>query len=177
MRKIGFSELDASFVPDVVFNDPYWQQCIDLSLRSKGEDQRFGSLVMLGGEVIGEGWNRLLGRNEPFPFRASMFLRAEQAAIGAAILNFGEEKLRGAIICVSGFFVKERRPIIFRRPTFTCTICAKLYPRYGLNYSILTPDGRVVIDGETTYREALQHQNVRRDQNLTAKELRLEISL
>ncbi len=167
--------LDTSFVPKIVLDDPLWRRCMELALRSKGKEQCYGSVVTKNDKIIGEGWNRLLGRGEPFPFRTSFFLHAEKAAIGQALLR--EKNIDGAILCVSGFFVEERRPIIFKEPIGTCVNCAKLYPQFGIDIWCLTPQGRVLISGKSIYEIALAKTAERKKRNLTTKEFRTELSL
>lgn len=175
-RILTLAELDLTAVPDYVFKDAYWQKCIELALRSRSENQRFGSLVVSGERIIGEGWNRLLGKGEPFPFKTSFFLHAEKDAIGNAILNVGEENIINAAVYVAGFFVKERKPIIFRRPTNTCTSCTKLYLRFGLEAAYLTLNGWITRSGKQAYQFALENQRIRKEKGLSIRQLRKELA-
>lgn len=175
MKTLAFDDLDLSFVPSVVLSDPFWRRCIDLALRSQGKEQRYGSVVIKNGKIIGEGWNRLLGRGEPFPFRTSFFLHAEKAAIGQALLEI--KSLVGARLCVSGLLVEEKRPIVFKNPTSTCVGCAKLYPRFGIDLWSMTPNGRILISGNSAYEAAIANTATRKQRGLTTKEFRTELSL
>ncbi|MBX4190398.1 hypothetical protein KW791_03845 [Candidatus Parcubacteria bacterium] len=174
---LSFPDLDLSFVPAVVAQDPHWIKCIELALRSKSEDQRYGSLIILNNHIIGEGWNRLLKKSEPFPFPTSFFLHAEIAAIGEAIGRNSEKGIAGATVYVAGFFVKSRRPLILKHITNTCVNCTKKYPRFKLNAAFISRFGWVQFSGEKAYQNALDNQKLRKEQKLSAGQLRMNISL
>ena len=133
-------------MPKVLLKDIYWQRCIELALRSGSENQRYGAIIARDDQIIGEGWNRLLGRKEPFPFKTSFFLHAEKAAIGNAILTHGQELLKGAVIYVAGFFYKERKPLILKPPNSnTCVVCTQHYPRFGLFGAFPKDHGWIIL--------------------------------
>src|SRR5262245_66438821 len=91
-----------------------WLRCLELACNSRSENQRYGAVVVLDGKVIGEGWNRLLGKGEPFPFKTTFFLHAERAAIGDALLRTGRKDLSGATIYVAGFLMPDARVLVRR---------------------------------------------------------------
>src|SRR5262249_48324109 len=124
----------------IVRSDEPWAHCLELALNSRSDNQRYGAYVELNGEVVGEGWNRLLGRGEPFPFRTTFFLHAERAAIGSALLNTGRKDLNGGIVYVGGLIMPDFRPLVRRLSALdkcTCEQCAKLYERFGLSTSAI----------------------------------------
>lgn len=171
------TDFDLSIVPDVIRSDSYWQRCMELALCGSSKDQRFGSLVVSDGQIIGEGRNRLLGRDEKLPFRSSFFLHAEKDAIADAIRKRGEDGVYGSTIYVAGFFVLERRPIIFSSPNNTCVTCTQLYVRFGFNAAFAAKSGWVFYSGEEAYKKAVKNSRIRRGKGLTTRQFRKELSL
>ena len=49
------------------YNDEYWmRQALQLALRAQEEGEvPVGALLVLDNQVIGEGWNRPIGRHDP----------------------------------------------------------------------------------------------------------------
>ncbi|MCK0112928.1 nucleoside deaminase [Ornithinimicrobium sp. F0845] len=74
----------------------FLQQAVDLAGRgvAAGDGGPFGALVVLDGEVIGEGWNRVLSSNDPTA-------HAEVVAIRAACQRLGTFQLTGALVYAS----------------------------------------------------------------------------
>ncbi|USQ79938.1 nucleoside deaminase [Ornithinimicrobium faecis] len=74
----------------------YLLQAVDLARRgvASGEGGPFGALVVRDGEVLGEGWNRVLGTNDPTA-------HAEVTAIRAACERLGSFQLTGAVVYAS----------------------------------------------------------------------------
>ncbi|WP_309386507.1 nucleoside deaminase [Cerasicoccus frondis] len=76
----------------------FMRRAIALSARAGIEDRSggvFGAVVVQGGEIIGEGWNRVVAQNDPT-------WHAEMAAIRAASSKVGDFDLSGATIYTSG---------------------------------------------------------------------------
>lgn len=173
-----YDDIDFSSVPKKILNHPYYQKCIELALKSKSEVQKCGAIIVSNGVIIGEGWNRLLGRNEPFPFRTSFFLHGEKAAMGDAILRYGQEKLKGATLYVACVFVKEIKALILKPSAKnTCTICTQHYPRFGLRAAFPRESGWVFTSGEQAYQNALESRKIIQAQKVSNKDYRLSISL
>lgn len=74
----------------------YLRQAVDLARRgvASGDGGPFGALVVLDGEVVAEGWNRVLGSNDPTA-------HAEVTAIRAACAALGTFQLTGAVVYAS----------------------------------------------------------------------------
>lgn len=73
---------------DVVneYNDEYWmRQALSLALRAQEEGEvPVGALLVLDNQVIGEGWNRPIGRHDPTAHAEIMALRQG----GAVLQNY-----------------------------------------------------------------------------------------
>ncbi|MEW7000534.1 tRNA adenosine(34) deaminase TadA [Serratia ureilytica] len=71
------------------YNDEYWmRQALQLALRAQEEGEvPVGALLVLDNQVIGEGWNRPIGRHDPTAHAEIMALRRRR---GAAKLPFAE---------------------------------------------------------------------------------------
>ena len=59
------------------YNDEYWmRQALQLALRAQEEGEvPVGALLVLDNQVIGEGWNRPIGRHDPTAHAEIMALR------------------------------------------------------------------------------------------------------
>ena len=68
------------------YNDEYWmRQALRLALRAQEEGEvPVGALLVLDNQVIGEGWNRPLGRHDPTAHAEIMALRQG----GAVLQNY-----------------------------------------------------------------------------------------
>ncbi|NLG23179.1 MAG: nucleoside deaminase [Actinomycetales bacterium] len=77
-------------------HERFLQQAIELAGRgvAAGDGGPFGALVVLDGEVIGEGWNRVPSTNDPTA-------HAEVVAIRAACQRLGSFQLTGAVVYAS----------------------------------------------------------------------------
>lgn len=77
-------------------NDELMQRAIDLATEGvrRGDGGPFGALVALNGEVIGEGWNRVLRDTDPTA-------HAEVLAIRAAARRLGRPHLEGCVLYTS----------------------------------------------------------------------------
>jgi hypothetical protein len=179
-RLLSISDLDLGFVPEIARNDLLWQQCMNLALKSGSENQRYGALVVSGGKIIGEGWNRLLKKGEPFPFKTTFFLHAERAAIGKAMLSLDRQDLGLAVIYVAGFLVRERHPLIRRSSNVnagTCCQCAKLYVKHNLSVALMSENGWIELSGTDALQNALKNAQTLKDRGISKREFRQEICL
>ena len=68
------------------YNDEYWmRQALQLALRAQEEGEvPVGALLVLDNQVIGEGWNRPIGRHDPTAHAEIMALRQG----GAVLQNY-----------------------------------------------------------------------------------------
>lgn len=179
-KTLIIDDLELGIAPDCVREDLLWQRCLSLAFKSRSEDQRYGALVVVNGQVVGEGWNRLLKKGEPFPFKTTFFLHAERAAIGDAMRFLGTEEISGATVHVAGFLVRERRPLIRRSSMIdkgTCTQCARLYVRHGLSVALMSQDGWVELKGEKALLNALENASILRARGIGRRQFRTEICL
>lgn len=73
----------------------YMRRALELAQRAAGEGEvPVGALVVSGGQVVGEGWNRPIGRHDPTA-------HAEIEALRAAALALGNYRLTGATLYVT----------------------------------------------------------------------------
>ncbi|WP_237565428.1 nucleoside deaminase [Ornithinimicrobium cavernae] len=74
----------------------YLRQAVELARQgvATGDGGPFGALVVRDGEVIGRGWNRVIGTNDPTA-------HAEVTAIRAACERLGTFQLTGAVVYAS----------------------------------------------------------------------------
>ena len=130
--------------------------------------------------MIGEGWNRLLGRNEPFPFKTTFFLHAERSAIGSALEKIDAKSLEGATVYVAGFLPRERRPLVRKMSmihTGACAQCARLYMRFGLKVAYMAADGWMRKDARTALADAQNNEQAIRKAGISKKEFRKAMCL
>jgi tRNA(Arg) A34 adenosine deaminase TadA len=75
----------------------FMRRAIDLSLHAmeKNDGNPFGSVVVRGGAVIGEGWNKIRSSNDPSA-------HAEMEAIRDACRRISSPRLDGCVIYASG---------------------------------------------------------------------------
>lgn len=68
------------------YNDEYWmRQALNLAMRAQEEGEvPVGALLVLDNQVIGEGWNRPIGRHDPTAHAEIMALRQG----GAVLQNY-----------------------------------------------------------------------------------------
>ena len=73
----------------------YMQQALGLAMRAESEGEvPVGALVVLNGEILGEGWNRPIGSHDPTA-------HAEIIALRAAAAKLGNYRLTGATLYVT----------------------------------------------------------------------------
>ena len=182
MNKINsITDLDRSFVPEQINSDERFQSCLRLALQSGGKDQRYGALVAKDGQLLGAGgYNRLLKKGEPFPFKTTFFLHAERAAIGSAIMEHGSDLVAGATVYVGGIFVDSKRPQIRRTSMIhmgSCVQCARLYVRFGLSVAFMSEKGWVILSGQQSLTNALKNSAALKEQGVSKAHFRRTICL
>ncbi len=78
-------------LPDVAF----MQRALELALRAENEGEvPVGALVVLNGEIVGEGWNRSIGNHDPTA-------HAEIVALRVAAVKLGNYRLTGTTLYVT----------------------------------------------------------------------------
>jgi hypothetical protein len=180
-QKFAINDLDSSFMPERISDDQRFQLCLRLALQSGGKDQRYGALVVKDEQVLGDGgYNRLLQKGEPFPFKTTFFLHAERAAIGSAIMQYGSEYLSGATVYVGGLFVDSKRPQIRRTNMIdkgSCVQCARLYVKFGLSVAFMSEGGWVVLSGEQSLNNAIRNSAAIKAEGINKAQFRRSICL
>jgi deoxycytidylate deaminase len=127
--------------PAIILNNNYYLKCINLALKSKG-NERYGSIVVADGRIIGEGYNRAIahpsfGRLER-KIRQGMANHAEVEAINNAILK--DFSIKGTVLYVAGYFPKSGQ--LFFKNDYTCVKCIPHIRNYGINsIYVPTPSG------------------------------------
>ena len=127
-----------------ILDDDLYQRCISLAMRSRSGSERYGSLVIRDGEILGEGYNRAIahpsfGRLERI-LRMGYANHAEVEAMDAA-LRAGHP-LEGADVYVGGYFVETGALYVKSRAHFSCTRCVPFFERYGIRQVVVpTPRG------------------------------------
>lgn len=177
-QALTFGDLDLSGIPDIVLKDGLWRRCISLALQGGSKNQRWGALVIVEGEIVGEDRNRLLSRGE-LPRQRSIFAHAERNAIGRTLQVRDASTIRGGIVHVAGFLVQERRPLVRRGKVLgaTCSNCSELYPELGLSVAFISDTGWVVVPGAQAYAVALENSARLKDARMPVREHRKRISL
>lgn len=71
--------------PDQQQHLQYLQRAVELATHgmSSGDGGPFGALVVRGGQVLAEGWNRVLGSNDPTAHAEITVIRAACSAVGS----------------------------------------------------------------------------------------------
>ena len=176
---ILFDNLNLSGIPDDIIKDKLWLRCMEWALQSRSKDQRYGALVILNGEIIGEGRNRRRGEKEKFPFKSSYFIHAEQSAVADAIKNRGEEGIDGATVYVAGILVPDKRPLVRKdsRRGSSCRVCTPLYPKYNLSIAFISALGWITYSGVDAFQNALDNGKHMKDKNMKIRDFRKSVSL
>ncbi|HKC04675.1 MAG TPA: hypothetical protein VKC54_02285 [Patescibacteria group bacterium] len=138
-----------------ILNDAFYQECISLAQLSKG-DERYGSLLVKNGKIIGKGYNRaIVHRSFPKLKRIIYQGYANHAEIEA--LNDALMKKRGvknAEIYVGGYFPKENG-LLFLHHEFTCTKCVPILASYKVSkINVPTPYGWISKNMDEALEEA-----------------------
>src|SRR5688572_530314 len=57
---LNFSKIESGIQYPEIFLDDKYQRCISLATQSKGDSQRYGSVLEKDGNLVGEGYNRAI---------------------------------------------------------------------------------------------------------------------
>jgi hypothetical protein len=152
----------------LIWSDDIYLKCINLATNSKG-DERYGSIIMNNGILIGEGYNRAIahlsfGKLER-EIRQGMANHAEIESMNNALMKGFE--ISGSEIFVAGYFPKSEQ--IFFQEEYTCTRCIPYMARYGIaKICIPTPNGWLKKSLEEALEEAKKFSNGTHQKRLDA---------
>ncbi len=142
-----------------MYADDYYIKCISLARMSKGHE-RYGSILVADGKIIGEGYNRAIahpsfGRLER-KIRQGMANHAEVEALNDALLK--GFSTHGAEIYVAGYFPDSGR--LFFHSEYTCVRCMPHMRNYGVAcVCVPTPDYWVKRPLESAGDDARRYTN------------------
>lgn len=142
-----------TLAPEILIDEKYLE-CIRLATNSKSEQERYGSLAIKDGKIIGKGYNKRVDPKENDPRIKNMGYanHAEFNAISDAIRN--DIDISGADIYVAGLLLvnKEWRLFLKEEPAFTCVKCAKNFIKYGIASVVVpTPTGWQTLSTHQAY--------------------------
>lgn len=138
-----------------MFKDDLYLLCIELAMRSKGEE-RYGSLLVREDTIIGRGYNRAIahpsiGRLER-EIRQGMANHAEIEAINDALS--AKRDPEGSELYVAGYFAPGK---LFFKTQYTCTKCIKHIKALGIeSIYVPTPDAWMKKSIDVAAQEAQQ---------------------
>ena len=151
----------ATEIPAPILSDPFYKKCIEIAKLSKGASQRYGSLLVRDGVVIGEGYNRSIahrsfGRLERI-VRQGYCNHAEIEALNDALMN--DYDVTDSEIYVGGYF-PERSGLLFLKREYTCTKCPPILKRWGIfRINVPTPQGWLPKNIEEAMAEAKTYKD------------------
>ena len=140
-----------------LLKDKYYMECIGQALNSKGSFQKYGSIIVKRGAIIGKGHNRRITSGDAI--RQGYANHAEISAINSAVSR--RKNPEGSDMYVAGFFTVERTLCLRASgPNYTCLRCIPGMKEYGIGTLFVpTMDGwmPLQIDGiESVVRKFLE---------------------
>ena len=135
-----------------IFEDELYLTCINESVKSKSDSERYGAVLVYNDNIIGKGFNRRIIPEDTI--RMGYANHAEVNTINDALLN--NTFLEGSVIYVAGYFPKEGYLFLKEESAvFTCKYCPKHLINYGID-TIYTPslDGWKLISSEEALSQA-----------------------
>lgn len=126
-----------------ILNNLFYVECIRLARLSKGDDQRYGSLLVKDGEIIGSGYNRAVAHFSFGKLKRVVYQgysnHAEIEALNDALMK--GLSVQSAEIYVGGYFPKENG-LLFLKNEFTCLRCPPILTSYAISkINVPTPQG------------------------------------
>lgn len=138
-----------------ILEDQYYIECIRLAELSKG-DERYGSLLVKDGRIIGKGYNRAIV-HPSFPKLKRIIYQgyanhAEIESLNDALMK--KRGVKGAEIYVGGFFPKKDN-LLFLHDEFTCRRCVPILAAYNISkINVPTLQGWVPKNMDEAMKEA-----------------------
>jgi len=126
-----------------ILKNPFYKECIQLAMCSKSADQRYGSLLVKNGTILGRGYNRAVahpsfGKLERVIYQGYSN-HAEIEALNDAIAKGYDVK--HAEIYVGGYFPKKNG-LLFLKNEFTCLKCPPIIKSFAVtSINIPSPQG------------------------------------
>jgi deoxycytidylate deaminase len=111
-----------------IFKNQIYQECIELSKNSKSANIRFGSLLVVDEQIVGQGWNRLVDKSDIV--RMGYANHAEVNAINDALKE--DVDLAEGKIFVAGMF-PDGSYYLPREKIYTCEKCPKKLVDFGVS--------------------------------------------
>lgn len=126
-----------------IFDDPFYIECIRLAGFSKGTNQRYGSLLVKNGVVLGRGYNRAIAHPSFGKLKRMIYQgysnHAEIEALNDALMRGCD--VQNAEIFVGGYFPKENG-LLFLHNEFTCLRCPPILTSFAISkINVPTPQG------------------------------------
>lgn len=141
-------------IPSVLFDDPYFQRCIELS-RLTDAPETHGALIEYGGTIIGEGRNRAIAHKD---FKLDRVIRmgfsnhAEVEAMNDALMH--GYSLKGTTIYVAGIMVNENN-LLYIADHFSCVKCIPYMRKFGVSgVHVPTRSGWKYFDTDQAFETA-----------------------
>ena len=147
-------------------NDELYLECIHLAMQSKGKEERYGSIVVKEGEVIGKGWNRAVS-HPSFRQKLQRVIRqgwVNHAEIEAMNDALEHDSIEDADIYVAGYFPQNGQ--LFFKRDYTCVRCPPHMKEYGIrNVYVPIPEEwlqKSISDAETEARKYINGTHEKR---------------
>ena len=120
--------------PQILTDSIFWE-CIQLAQNSKGAHQRYGSVIVKDGKIVGRGYNRAIAHPSfgklVRPIYQGYSNHAEVEAICDALMNGAN--IADSSLYVAGYFPKLGDLLILkRRFDFICDRCPPIIRRYPI---------------------------------------------
>jgi hypothetical protein len=132
-----------------IFKDDLFLLCMGLASHSKSDGERYGSLLVKNGKILGRGYNRAIAH--PYIhleriIRMGYANHAEIEAMNDALME--GYNIKGADLYVAGYFPEphtgfsgKNRLLLKDGPWFTCVRCIPYMEEYGIR-RIIVPTTR-----------------------------------
>ena len=144
-----------------ILQDNLYIECIGLAQLSKSSKQRYGSLMVKDGEILGYGYNRSVahpsfGKLERVIYQGYSN-HAEIEALNDALSN--GKNVQGAEIYVGGYFPKINN-LLFLKNEYTCLRSLPILEKFNISkINVPAPTGWIVKNLDESYIDAKKYLN------------------